>query len=71
MDFIFDGLANGRVTRVLDRLIKERGRPESVRSDNGPEFTSRRMLGWTEEKKIALAQQLRETAIYRHDATTA
>ena len=77
MDFIVDGLANGRmvrilsvvdaytreclaleadtslgsgrVTRVLDRLIEERGRPENVRSDNGPEFTSRRMLGWAEE----------------------
>ncbi len=77
MDFIVDGLANGRmvrilsvvdaytreclvleadvslgsgrVTRVLDRLIEERDRPESLRSDNGPEFCSRRMLGWAEE----------------------
>jgi putative transposase len=82
MDFIVDGLANGRmvrilsvvdaftreclaleadtslgsgrVTRVLERLIEERGVPESVRSDNGPEFTSRRMLGWAEERKISL-----------------
>jgi putative transposase len=82
MDFIVDGLANGRmvrilsvvdaftreclaleadtslgsgrVTRVLERLIDERGLPETVRSDNGPEFTSRRMLGWAEERKINL-----------------
>jgi len=82
MDFIVDGLANGRmirilsvvdaftreclaleadtslgsgrVTRTLDRLIEERGMPENVRSDNGPEFTSRRMLGWAEERKINL-----------------
>jgi putative transposase len=82
MDFIVDGLANGRmvrilsvvdaftreclvleadtslgsgrVTRALDRLIEERGQPENVRSDNGPEFTSRRMLGWAEERKINL-----------------
>ena len=82
MDFIVDGLANGRmirilsvvdaftreclvleadtslgssrVTRALDRLIEQRGQPENVRSDNGPEFTSRRMLGWTEEHKIHL-----------------
>lgn len=48
-------LGSGRVTRVLERLIEERGRPESGRSDNGPEFTSRRrMLGWSEERKIAL-----------------
>ena len=82
MDFIVDGLANGRmvrilsvvdaftreclaleadtslgsgrVTRVLEQLIEERGVPENVRSDNGPEFTSRRMLGWAEERKINL-----------------
>ena len=28
-------LGSGRVTRVLERLIAERGRPENVRSDNG------------------------------------
>ncbi len=45
---------SGRVTRVLERLIEERGRPEAVRSDNGPEFTSRRMLGWAEEHNVEL-----------------
>ncbi|MBB6147348.1 transposase InsO family protein [Silvibacterium bohemicum] len=25
-----------------------------MRSDNGPEFCSRRMLGWAEERKVAL-----------------
>ena len=47
-------LGSGRVTRVLERLIGERGRPESVRSDNGPEFTSRRMIGWAEDWKVGL-----------------
>ena len=47
-------LGSGRVTRTPDRLIEERGQPENVRSDNGPEFTSRRMLGWAEERKINL-----------------
>jgi putative transposase len=32
-------LGSDRVTRVLG-LIGERGRPENVRPDNGPEFTS-------------------------------
>ncbi len=49
-------LGSGRVTRVLERLIAERGRPESVRSDNGPEFTSRRMLAWSEDWKIGLVR---------------
>ena len=47
-------LCSGRVTRVLDRLIEERGRPENVRSDNGPEFTSRRILGWATDRKVEL-----------------
>jgi putative transposase len=47
-------LGSGRVTRVLERLIGERGRPENLRTDNGPEFTSRRMLGWAEDWKVGL-----------------
>jgi putative transposase len=47
-------LGSGRVTRVLERAIAERGRPEQVRSDNGPEFTSRRMIGWAEDWKVGL-----------------
>ena len=47
-------LGSGRVTRVLERVIAERGRPENVRSDNGPEFTSRRMLGWAADWKVGL-----------------
>jgi putative transposase len=47
-------IGSGRVTRVLDRVIEERGRPESVRSDNGPEFTARRMVGWAEEREVSL-----------------
>ena len=35
-------------------MIAERGRPENVRSDNGPEFTSRRMIGWAEDWKAGL-----------------
>jgi putative transposase len=45
---------SGRVTRMLERLIDERGRPENLRSDNGPKFTSRRVLGWAGDLKIGL-----------------
>jgi putative transposase len=47
-------LGSGRVTRVLERAIAERGRPENLRSDNGPEFTSRRMVRWADDWKIEL-----------------
>jgi putative transposase len=47
-------LGSGRVIRVLERLVIERGAPESLRSDNGPEFTSRKMIGWAEDRKLTL-----------------
>jgi len=47
-------LGSGRVTRVLERAIAEHGRPEQIRSDNGPEFTSRHMIGWAEQWKVGL-----------------
>jgi putative transposase len=47
-------LGSGRVTRVLERVIAERGRPDNVRSDNGPEFTSRRRLAWAGDWKVGL-----------------
>lgn len=46
--------ASQRVTRVLERLIAERGRPERLRCDNGPELTSRHFLAWCMERKIQL-----------------
>jgi putative transposase len=48
------GLSSGRVTRVLEWVIGQRGRPEVIRCDNGPEFTSRHFLVWCEEQKIGL-----------------
>jgi transposase InsO family protein len=35
------GLSSQRVTRVLERIVERRGAPNSIRSDNGPELTSR------------------------------
>lgn len=47
-------LSAQRVTRVLDWVIAQRGQPEAIRSDNGPEFTSRHFLAWCEERGIRL-----------------
>ena len=46
--------ASRRVTRVLDQIITERGRPEAIRCDNGPELTSRHFLAWCVERQIEL-----------------
>jgi len=46
--------AGRRVTRELERIVAERGVPEAIRCDNGPEFTSRHFLAWGIERKIDL-----------------
>ena len=43
-----------RVIRVLERLIEYRGKPQSIRVDNGPEFISDRLQLWSEERQITL-----------------
>lgn len=45
-------LSGGRVARELDEIIKIRGNPGQIISDNGTEFTSLAILKWSEEKKI-------------------
>ena len=48
-------LSAPRVTRVLDAVIAGRGAaPESIRIDNGPEFTSRCFLAWAVQRGIRL-----------------
>lgn len=46
------GFPGPRMTRVLEAMVAERGAPEAMRCDNGPEFTSRHFLGWALERKI-------------------
>lgn len=45
-------ISGAQVTRVLDQLIELRGKPESLLSDNGPEFTGKVLDAWTYEQKI-------------------
>ena len=48
------GFPGPRMTRVLETMVAERGAPEAMRCDNGPEFTSRHFLAWALEKQIAV-----------------
>jgi putative transposase len=48
------GLSGRHVTRVLERVIEQRGKPQALKSDNGPEFTSRHFIGWCAERNITL-----------------
>lgn len=47
-------LPSAAVMRVLDESAGERGYPRVVVADNGPEFTSRKMLHWAAQRKIEL-----------------
>ena len=42
------GISGQYVTRLLDQAALLRGYPKAVRTDNGPEFTSRVFLAWTQ-----------------------
>jgi putative transposase len=43
-----------RVVRVLEHLLAWRGKPASIRMDNGPELISHRLESWAQEKHIEL-----------------
>lgn len=46
-------LPGSRVVRELEVLIKNRGKPAVIVSDNGTEFTSRVVLEWARERGVA------------------
>ena len=43
-----------RVIRLLDRLISHFGKPERLRSDNGPEFISEALQDWCRANSVML-----------------
>jgi putative transposase len=52
-DIVVDhGISGAYVVRVLDRIARFRGYPRAVRTDNGPEFTSRAFIAWTQQHGI-------------------
>ena len=44
-----------QVIEVLERVIRERGRPAYLRSDNGPEFIARAVQQWLHRQQIQTA----------------
>ena len=47
-------LSGCRVTRVLERLLRRRGRPELIVTDNGPEFAGRAVDQWAYGRGVPL-----------------
>ena len=47
-------ISGDHLTRILDRVCAQRGRPTIIRSDNGKEFTGRAMLTWAHRNNVTL-----------------
>ena len=47
-------LSSRRIIRVLEKVIVLRGKPVSIRADNGPEFTSAAFEQWSSEQQIKI-----------------
>lgn len=43
-----------KVIAVLNDIIRQRGKPDQIRVDNGPEFTSKTFTNWCVEKGITI-----------------
>ncbi len=46
------GISGQYVTRLLDQAAMFRGYPAAVRTDNGPEFTSRAFIAWAQSHGV-------------------
>jgi putative transposase len=47
-------LGGVRVRRVLETVLAQRGQPEAIVLDNGPEFRGRALVGWSEARRVRL-----------------
>jgi putative transposase len=50
--FADTSISGVRVVRLLEELAATRGLPQTLVSDNGPEFTSRAMLTWAQHRGV-------------------
>lgn len=47
-------IGGNRLTRILDGICSQRGRPAVIRTDNGPEFVGKAMLNWAYRNGVSL-----------------
>jgi len=47
-------LSSKRIIRTLERVILDRGKPNIIRTDNGPEFTSKDLELWAKDHEIQI-----------------
>jgi putative transposase len=51
---VHTSISSRQVARVLDRVIAERGVPDAIRCDNGPEFISRYFTEWGKQRSVSV-----------------
>lgn len=56
-------IGSEKVIDALGRLVDERGVPEFIRSDNGPEFVAKPVQAWLEKKMCQAATNACERTI--------
>ncbi len=49
------GISGFRVTRALDEMVRFRGYPKAIRTDQGPEFTGKALDQWAYQRDIKLS----------------
>jgi len=47
-------LSSKRIIRTLERVILDRSKPNIIRTDNGPEFTSKDLELWARDNEIQI-----------------
>lgn len=47
-------IGGSHLTRILDGVCSQRGRPAVIRTDNGPEFVGKAMLNWAYRNGVGL-----------------
>jgi putative transposase len=47
-------MGGDHLTRVLDRICYQRGKPAVIRSDNGPELVGKAMMNWAHRNGVTL-----------------
>jgi putative transposase len=56
-------IGGDHLTRILDGICSQRGKPSIIRSDNGPEFTGKSMLTWAYRHGISGSLIMRHTDV--------
>jgi putative transposase len=47
-------LSSKRIIRIIERVFLDRGKPNIIRTDNGPEFTSKDLELWARDHEIKI-----------------